>query len=196
MVPPYAVPVRRLADQGGNCVIYQRGLGPPQNFWITKKHKQYLEKIGLGKLSDLLSKQESDLPEYHRRVRRAINWFGLSLQDLGHEQQFLATVFSLESVLNTYERDEIITQVADGVAFLCGDSYQKRMKFNQRVRMLYGKRSDLVHGRENWGSLYWVNEGRDLAWKTLSRLIPFLDSVAKDEDFRNYIFEKKYHCDK
>jgi len=85
-----------------------------------------------------------------RRLLSAIQWVGKGVRDrdVGRGRQFVQYMFALEALLTSQNHDVPITdRLAEYAAFILEDDGEARLAVARDVGRLYGKRSDIAHGR-------------------------------------------------
>lgn len=98
---------------------------------------------------NLISKKNRS--EIENRLINSIEWIGKALFDTDVSKSFVMYWFSIESMLQYYEKNQLLTpsilhQLSESIAFILCSSYPDRLSLVKLVRTLYGKRSSLVHG--------------------------------------------------
>jgi hypothetical protein len=116
-------------------------LGAGWSRYRDEYHGKYLRL-----LSQISQKQPSKL---EKKILQGIQVFWLSRLSYKTELRFIMLVSAFESLLLTKnDRDYLGRKLAEKTAFLLGESYDDRIKTYRMMKDYYGKRSDLVHGRD------------------------------------------------
>jgi hypothetical protein len=111
----------------------------PKIFPIDKNYKE---------LFNFLDTDENLTP-IERKIKIAVNWIGKSLKNNNIDEAFLYLFLGLESLFSRDDKElissSIINHISEIVAFLNSDSPIDRINISQKIKILYGKRSSLVH---------------------------------------------------
>jgi len=88
--------------------------------------------------------------ELEIRVKNSIEWIGKALKDSNNAKTLIQFMFAIESILHI-EKDKIInpsilSQISDNIAFLLSENVENRKKNAGVFKLLYNKRSGIVHG--------------------------------------------------
>lgn len=84
-----------------------------------------------------------------RRIKKAVNWVGRSMNERDVELSFLQSLFALESLLQCQKGfiDKGLTaQMAENFAFIVAYKPEDRIKAESQFKDIYSLRSKLVHG--------------------------------------------------
>jgi hypothetical protein len=111
----------------------------PKIFPIDKNYKE---------LFDFLDTDENLTP-IERKIKIAVNWIGKSLKNNNIDEAFLYLFLGIESLFSRDDKElissSIVNHISEIVAFLNSDSPIDRINISQKIKILYGKRSSLVH---------------------------------------------------
>lgn len=130
--------------------IFTDGIGSTSGSKITRKDKTLKITDGTSKSAkryiDIISKD--DLSEISSRVKTAMLWIGISLQEQNKTIAFTEVMFALESLLK-YDDDiiskSVTAQLSETVALLIGDTYDERVAIESKIKNHYKNRSKVVH---------------------------------------------------
>lgn len=137
------------------------------------------------------------------RLLSAIQWIGKGVRDhdVGRGRQFVQYMFALEALLSSQNHDVPITdRLAEYTAFILEDEGDARLDVAQEVSRLYGKRSDIAHGRKHVVS----NEDADKALQIVKDLVVALltkstfGGITDMSELEKWAKRKRYgaHSDK
>lgn len=106
------------------------------------------EKNGNKNVWNLFSKTKNS--ELEIRIKNSIEWIGKALKDSNNAKTLIQFMFAIESILHI-EKDKIInpsilSQISDNIAFLLSENVENRKKNAGVFKLLYNKRSGIVHG--------------------------------------------------
>lgn len=106
------------------------------------------EKNGNKSVWNLFSQTKNS--ELEIRIKNSVEWIGKALKDSNNAKTLIQFMFAIESVLHI-EKDKIInpsilSQISDNIAFLLSESVENRKKNAGIFKLLYNKRSGIVHG--------------------------------------------------
>ena len=121
-----------------------------QQFSISGVRRQielskFFEIDGRG-FSRLVENQTArNLTKMEKRMLLAVDFCGLSTENIGQPSSFIHAVTALECLLSTSDR-RIRENVANNYAILFGDIPSKQEELKKRIKSLYKTRSQLAHG--------------------------------------------------
>lgn len=106
------------------------------------------EKNGNKSVWNLFSQTKNS--ELEIRIKNSVEWIRKALKDSNNAKTLIQFMFAIESVLHI-EKDKIInpsilSQISDNIAFLLSESVENRKKNAGIFKLLYNKRSGIVHG--------------------------------------------------
>lgn len=106
---------------------------------------KFFEIDGRG-FSRLVENQTArNLTKMEKRMLLAVDFCGLSTENIGQPSSFIHAVTALECLLSTSDRG-IRENVANNYAILFGDTPSKQEELKKRIKSLYKTRSKLAHG--------------------------------------------------
>ncbi|PSR16197.1 hypothetical protein C8255_19080 [filamentous cyanobacterium CCP3] len=160
-----------------------------QTFDINRKRLDALEKVGIFKLSELF--QKKDPTDLEKNLIVALGWFSQSQNQTNLNSELLYLTICLE-VFFSPERGERISEfISEGIAFMLGDSFEKRKEIKKKSKDLYDLRSKVVHGR---GKPISEKDVYELQGITLGVIIKLIDNEIKfqsTQELREWIKDKK-----
>ncbi len=105
--------------------------------------KKDIAEANLEAISRVLSEDNDDT----KRLRTAFDWYAECLMNSNETFQYILGSISLEALLGGKKGDVSLTRIlADRSAYLLKKKQSERDLLSTRIRELYQKRSDLVHG--------------------------------------------------
>jgi len=153
---------------------------------------QKMEKIGAMRLSSILKKPSEQLTEFEEIVLRGAHWYSAGRKVREAENSFLNYTTVLETFFTPPKGDPIAATIADGCAFVLGESVERRMRISQRIKKLYGARCGLSHGSSLGILETELDEMEHGAWLVLKWMIEHIDQFKTHEDLRSWLEEKKF----
>ena len=99
-------------------------------FELSEPNLEHMSKIGVLKLSAILSKLERELNDFEKTTLRAVHWIANAQNQQEVENKFINLITCLEAFLTPRDGNPIGTAIAEGVAiFLASDvENRKRLK--------------------------------------------------------------------
>lgn len=126
--------------------MYSEKVDNKRNYQIDDETIEYLEEIGVFKLSELFKKNDNDLTDFENTLLRSVQWFSSVEKQYNIGNKFLSLTVSLETLLTPKVGIPISNSLAEGIAFLLYSDKDERKRVKKRVKELYGLRSDVFHG--------------------------------------------------
>lgn len=160
-----------------------------QTFNINREYLDALEKIGIFKLSKLF--QEKDPTDLERNLIVALGWLSQSQNQVELNSELLYLTICLE-VFFSPERGERISEfVSEGIAFMLGDSFEKRKELKKKSKYLYELRSKVVHGSRKPILEKDVLELQGITLRVIIKLINNEMKFQSGQELRDWIKDKK-----
>jgi len=129
-----------------------------------------------------------NLSNIGKSILLAVKWISEAFKDSSNESAFLKSVVAMEILCSNNLERSISSNLAEITALLVGANYETRIKIKKDIKMLYSKRSGIVHS----GNKCIENEDLKLLWFYMDYLIRQLLSFEKNGKFKNIqeIFDK------
>ncbi len=121
-------------------------LGPIIPFELSDDNMRIMEQIGIFKLSNILRKNR--LTNKEMALLRSLHWFANAQTQLDREIKLISLFTCLESLLSPTGKPTRQSEVAEQVSRILTDDSEDRKSVEQRILLIYRKRSQLVHGRD------------------------------------------------
>jgi len=152
------------------------------------KQEQLLKESGFHEIIELFNSINHTGVECN--LIRAIHWYIKGEREHDRASAFMYFTMALEALL-TSSGEGIQNKIAESVAFIIGDSLQKRLDIRKKVKELYGIRSKIAHGRKSQTpvSITDVRFQRDIVQKTILFFLFRRDELKEEVDIDKY-FEK------
>jgi hypothetical protein len=111
-----------------------------------------LEQLGIFRVSEALARTRcTNLEE---AIIRSMHWFSVASCQDDKSNTFLLLVVSLETLFKQAQGASIASTVAEGAAFLLGQTKDQRLEISKLVRKFYGMRSSVAHsGRSSFSEI-------------------------------------------
>lgn len=113
-------------------------------FNMTKTAMNNIKNDGFDIVSGILGKNEKDRTAFEKDLVTSIRFCALSTRDEPITTAFVNSIISLEALLLD-EREAIIDNLAERVAFIIGKNSDERNWFFDQVKRLYRIRCSIVH---------------------------------------------------
>ncbi len=135
-----------MCTDGKSYNTHTQFVGPLISFEINEPNLEHMNKIGVFKISKVLSKLNRELGDFERVVLRALHWFANYQTQEENENKLLNLITCLETFLTPRDGNPIGTFIAEAVAILIADEIENRKRLKKRVQELYRLRSEVSHG--------------------------------------------------
>jgi len=135
-----------LSTDGKSYNTHANRVGSLMPFEINESNLEHMNKIGVFKLSKVLTKLDRDIGDFERVVLRALHWFASSQTQEENENKLLNLITCLETLLTPQDGNSIATFIAEAVAILLAKGIDNRRRLKERVKKLYRFRSAVSHG--------------------------------------------------
>ncbi|WP_424355846.1 hypothetical protein [Methanobacterium sp. MBAC-LM] len=169
--------------------------GPIFNFRISPDSIDHLTKLGIFKASEILKKPENDLTEFEKNLLLGIHWIANFQSQRELENQYLSLAVALEIFLTPDSAEPVSVSIAEAASMILGHSIERKKSLKERIKVLYGKRSDIVHGRSDKlpteGDLV---ELRNILIHLTLWMIKNSDKFDKKKEFFDLIETQKLSC--
>ena len=162
-----------------------------ENYYISPQVMDYFEEVGVFAMSDILKKSPSALSDFETTLLRGIYWFGKSQTHADLENEFLNLTVCLEVFFTPPKGDPISNTIAEGTALWIGDNLEERKRIKQRIKQLYGVRSDVTHGSSKSIAERDIAHLRILTRRVVSTMIQRRSELNERADIGVWIEEKK-----
>jgi hypothetical protein len=135
-----------LSTDGKSYNTHAHHVGSLIPFEINESNLEHMNKIGVFKLSKVLTKLDRDIGDFERVVLRAIHWFASSQTQEENENKLLNLITCLETLLTPRDSNPIGAFIAEAVAILLGKGIDERKRLKRRVKKLHRFRDAVSHG--------------------------------------------------
>jgi hypothetical protein len=135
-----------LSTDGKSFNTHATRVGSLMPFEINESNLEHMNKIGVFKLSKVLTKLDRDIGDFERVVLRAIHWFASSQTQEENENKLLNLITCLETFLTPRDSNPIGAFIAEAVAILLGKGIDERKRLKERVKKLHRFRDAVSHG--------------------------------------------------
>ena len=158
------------------------------------------EEDGNRRLIEIVQKSSLE-NEIEKRVFNALNWIGLAIAEKNNAIALTQAIFAIECLLQTEIKGEpisksIVASISESLAFLLGDSFEKRKDLEKQFKKIYGLRSKVAHGKGNDVTIDNVLDSIFVAKQTIIAILttPELKNAKTIQMVSNYIEKKRYTC--
>jgi hypothetical protein len=186
---PRVVPV--ISADGRSFSIQQSISGSLHPFEINQPNIDRMDKIGVFKLSKLLTKKDRALTDFERTILRSVHWFASAQVQQEPENKFVNLITCLESFLTPRDGNPIGTAIAEAVAILLADTVDKRKRLKKKMLELYRLRSAVSHGGQKAILDSQLHILKTIAGLFLMLMIENIDGYQSREDLLDWIESKK-----
>jgi hypothetical protein len=145
-----SVVVEALAVSDSSVNTEMKRVGIPLR--VDASFLNALEQLGIFRVSEALARFRcTNLEE---AIIRSMHWFSVATCQDDKSNTFLLLVVSLEALFKQAQGASIASTVAEGSAFLLGESKDQRLEISKLVRKFYGMRSSVAHsGRSSFSEI-------------------------------------------
>lgn len=145
-----SVVVEALAVSDSSVNTEMKRVGNPLR--VDASFLNALEQLGIFRVSEALARTRcTNLEE---AIIRSIHWFSVATCQDDKSNIFLLLVVSLETLFKQGQGASISSTLAEGTAFLLGQSKDQRLEISRLVRKFYGMRSSVAHsGRSSFSEI-------------------------------------------
>ncbi len=152
---------------------------------------------GNERIWEILSKPNKNQVE--KKILKAIKWIGLSIEETQLDVACAEIAFAFESLLKADETSVISPsiqgQIADSVAFICGETADERIKIVNDFKTFYRYRSAIAHGAEKSTDINYqkyLNMIKNVVINLLTD--DSLNKCTSLDELNSLINSKKYGC--
>ena len=117
---------------------------PCQYLTLTSGSQEELERIGVFKLSKILSKEENQKTQFEKNILRFSHWISDSHIQIGLENKLLSLMIALETIFGSGKN-----AIGFGVAIIVGNKLESRRNLKKKISEICKLRNDVVHGGKN-----------------------------------------------
>lgn len=149
-----------------------------------------LEELKVFKISKIAEKEASKT-ELEEVLIEAVRWFSFSQSQLTISGELLYLTICLEIFLCPEAGEKVSNTVAEGVAFVLGQGFEKRKQIKERVKQIYALRSIVAHGRRKNILESDVTETQGIVFDFISKMTDFSESMKTLKDLFDWIEGKK-----
>lgn len=130
--------------------------------------------LGNDKIWELLSNDKRD--ELENRILNAIIWIGESIVESDDNKIIAEIAFAFETLLHNddevYSSKGVVASLAEAVAFINGDTVEKRIKLEKDFKDFYKRRSSVAHGaRISKNNMSNVTDYYNMIYNTITNLL-------------------------
>jgi Apea-like HEPN len=149
-----------------------------------------LEQFGIFRVSEALARTKcTNLEE---AIIRSMHWFSVATCQDDKSNTFLLLVVSLETLFKQAKGASIASTVAEGSAFLLGQSKDQRLEISKLVRMFYGMRSSVAHsGRSSFSEID-LDRLMLIVLEVILEVVSRTDKLRTQDDLDNEIQLMKF----
>ncbi len=120
-------------------------------FTISNDTTKNLKAVGVGKISEILKKRPDKRTPFENTILMGLHWFADAQSQKELKNNFLSLMISLELFLTPSQEDKdkdtITNSIAESTSIILRTE-DKRIKFKEKIRDFYDKRSIIVHGKK------------------------------------------------
>lgn len=183
------IPIVKTNKQG--FTTKEEVVGPIYPYQINIETIEKMKKSNIYNLFALLDKEESERTDFQNTILRAIHWYASHVTQQEVENKLLNLVTSIEVLLTPRDNSPIGNALAEGVAIIIGDSFEKRKKIKLKIQELWRLRCSISHGGKKYVLEKEVQGLSLLAFFTIVTLISYLDKFKTQTELLNWIEEQK-----
>lgn len=150
-----------------------------------------------GNLNDLLNLVSRS--EIQNKLLLGLRWIGEATYPDSSEARFTKLSFALETMIGGDASDNpflttrgLTATLAERTAFLLGEDYDSRKKWDLDVKNYYRRRSAIVHGRPTNIQLEELIELGNLTRNIFWRLLDLSPEIATNNQLQEWTNRKKY----
>jgi hypothetical protein len=149
-----------------------------------------LEQLGIFRVSGALAKDRcTNLEE---AIITSVHWFSVASCQDDKSNAFLLLVVSLETLFKQAEGASIAGTVAEGAAFLLGQTKEQRLEISKLVRKFYRMRSSVAHsGRSSFTDID-LDRLMLIVLKVILEVVSRADRLCTQGDLDNEIQLMKF----
>jgi hypothetical protein len=156
--------------------------------WNVDHCRHYLPGM-LEKLHDLASDNSST--ELRRALFEALLIYSKNTLTLDPAEKLVFVLVCLESLLLLDSSEPIQGNLAERLAFLCGETLEERKEVVAITKKAYALRSQFVHHGRGIEDVDTLDKFLFFAWQALANLIGDLNSFTRREDLISYLNDRK-----
>lgn len=125
----------------------------------------------------------------------AAEWLANSRDHYDPNNRYVSLVIALECLFSTPENDyrTITSAIAEGVAYLLGESPDDRKRLYKLSKTFYRTRSKMVHGEQRTVKLEEINDLSEITEKCIRKFLEKRSEWRTRDDFVSYIEELKFY---
>lgn len=166
-------------------------VGPNADFILNEQTVQLLERIGVFEMAEILKKPVGEVQGFEETLLRGIHWFANAQIQVERENDLLGLMTCLETFLTSENSDKISNTVAEGVAFVLGNTLEERKNLKKQIKNFYNKRSRISHGGQKAIFDSDLEELRTLTGVFLAKMIQRKDEFKERKDLDEWIEGQK-----
>ena len=173
--------------------------GPITAYNLKKDILSNIEVQKLGKIEDIVSTDNYFSPtnRIHAKLIRGFEWLGEATRNDTLEGRFAKIAFSVEALIGGESRRDLFTRsigatLAERSAFLVGETLDERLDIDKQIRSLYGKRSDIVHGKKSNIIPSELNQFGEIVRRVGWGLIDNMENFTKVEELDSWVRKQSY----
>lgn len=131
--------------------------------------------------------------EIQTRVITAIDWLGEAMLDESASSTLLKAAIALEALLGL-DRNNITKNLSENAAQILCDNVESRIHIEDKIRTLYGARSNVVHGRFNNNDESDAQEFLDYCAECVARFLTVekLKEIKTEKELKKLFAFMKY----
>jgi hypothetical protein len=148
--------------------------------------------LGLPAFVDIYNSRQSRTSKVEKALLRALQFFYNGYTALDTISEYLNYVMILECFLSPNDREQLSNTVAEGLGILLENDCERRMGLKKYVKLLYAKRSSLVHGQSDKIDMIAVKDAQYLAYKLIQIVLLNRGSWKTQDDIAVHIDRIKF----
>ena len=176
-----------LTQQSPLFVKSSKLVGSNADFILNEQTVQLLERIGVFEMAKILKKPIGEMQGFEETLLRGIHWFANAQIQIERENDLLGLMTCLETFLTSENSDKISNTVAEGVAFVLGNTLEERKHLKKQIKAFYNKRSRISHGGQKAILDSDLEELRTLTGVFLAKMIQGKKEFKERKDLDEWI---------
>jgi hypothetical protein len=161
----------------------------PMPEYLDNKTIENLFSAGLNILDKLLQLEERN--PFQKKLLDSLILYSRSVVSKDIADKLVYILASLESIFLRNNSEPIQQNLGERIAFLIGDSMDKRKRITRVMRDIYGLRSRFVHHGVSINDYEKMREFMMYAWQAIISLIQISNSVQTMDDLLDELDDRK-----
>jgi hypothetical protein len=134
-----------LTNEGNALHIRNYIIRSPEYLTLSEEFLPTMQEYKLFELFEILGRENPT--EFEYMILDGIHWFASAQHETEEAYQLLSLSVCLETFFSRQEDERIAETLAEGIAIILARSSTDRAEIRSAIRVLYGKRSAVSHGR-------------------------------------------------